>query len=78
MNTVFDFLLLIIKMALIMYIAIFMFVLAFDLCKAIYVKIYRQKQFMNTLIAETKNDLHTIFVKVLNPLRFILWIISLI
>lgn len=66
MNTVFNFLLLIIKVALAMYIAIFMLVLAFDLCKAIYVKIYHQKQFMNTLIVETKNDLHTTFVKVLN------------
>ena len=38
MNTVFNFLLLIIKVALAMYIAIFIFVLAFDFCKAMYAK----------------------------------------
>lgn len=78
MNTVFNFLLLIIKVALAMYIAIFIFVLAFDFCKAMYAKRHSQKQFIDIFIFELKNDLHTTFVKVLNPLKFISWIISII
>lgn len=78
MNTIFNFILLIIKLLLAMYVAIFVLVLLFDLYKATYAKIRKNSSFINSFIYELKNDLYTTFVKVLNPLRFVLWVVSLI
>ncbi|MFK4947429.1 hypothetical protein ET006_04935 [Lactococcus garvieae] len=78
MNTLFNFLLLIIKVALAMYIAIFVLVLLLDLYKATYAKICKNKSFVNSFIHELKNDLYITFVKVLNPWKAVLWVISLI
>ncbi len=78
MNTIFNFILLIIKITLAMYVSIFVLVLLFDIYKATYTKIRKNNSFVNSFIYELKNDLYTTFVKVLNPWKAVLWVISLI
>lgn len=78
MNTIFNFILLIIKITLAMYVSIFVLVLLFDIYKATYAKIRKNNSFVNSFIYELKNDLYITFVKVLNPWKAILWVISLI
>lgn len=78
MNTIFNFILLIIKITLAMYVSIFVLVLLFDIYKATYAKIRKNNSFVNSFIYELKNDLYTTFVKVLNPWKAVLWVISLI
>jgi hypothetical protein len=78
MNTIFNFILLIIKITLAMYVSIFVLVLLFDIYKATYAKIRKNNSFVNSFIYESKNDLYTTFVKVLNPWKAVLWVISLI
>ena len=61
-----------------MYVSIFVLVLLFDIYKATYTKIRKNNSFVNSFIYELKNDLYTTFVKVLNPWKAVLWVISLI
>lgn len=61
-----------------MYIAIFVLVVVLDICKAIYSKLHNHGNFTHTFVYESKKDLYFTFIKVLNPMRFILWVISLI
>lgn len=78
MSNVFNFILIILKAVLLLYVVIFVLVLFLDICKAVYAKMNSKSSLGNSFKQEFKKDLHITFVKTLNPVRYVLWVISLV
>ena len=78
MSNVFNFILIILKAFLLLYVVVFFLVLFLDIWKAVYATINSKSSFSASFKHELIKDLHITFIKTLNPVNFILWVFSLV